>query len=210
MKSKKDKGLRIYTVVVAVVVVVVILIAWIASSYNGMMTKEENVNKAWGNVETLYQRRADLIPNIEATVKGYAKHESETLQNVTNARAVAKQAEDAVNNAAVGATENEQSLQRYTQAQQQYKEALDIYVNAVREAYPELKANQNFLALQTELEGSENRIAVARQDYNEAVKDYNVTVRKFPAVLISGMLGFEKKPMFQSNPGAENAPKVSF
>ncbi len=201
---KKFKGLIIF------VAIVIVLGIWFASSYNGLMSKEEEVNNMWANVETLYQRRADLIPNIEATVKGYAKHESETLQNVTDARASVQKAEAAAQNAAQNATDNEQALQRYTQAQDEYKKAVDIYVNAVKEAYPDLKANENFKALQTELEGSENRIAVARQKFNKAVKIYNKSVRKFPNVLISGILGFEKKPMFQSAPGAENAPKVSF
>lgn len=181
------------------------------STYNNMVPAEEEVDQAWANVENQYQRRADLIPNLVNTVKGYAAHESETLQAVTDARAGLTQALDNANSAtSADVTTSEQAMQRFQQAQSNLKGALDIYVNAVREAYPDLKANTNFLGLQDQLEGTENRIATERTRYNEKVKAYNVMIRRFPSNIFAGMFGFSEKPMFQAEAGAQNAPKVEF
>lgn len=181
------------------------------STYNRMVPAEEEVNQAWANVENQYQRRADLIPNLVNTVKGYAAHESETFQAVTDARAGLSQALDNANAAdAPDVTTSEQSMRRFQQAQNNLKGALDIYVNAVREAYPDLKANTNFIGLQDQLEGTENRIATERTRYNAKVKEYNVMIRRFPSNLFAGMFGFSSKPMFEAEEGAQHAPKVEF
>ncbi len=201
--------------IVGGVIVVLLLLLGVqgCSSYNGMVTLDEAVNQAWGNVENQYQRRADLIPNLVATVKGYSEHESSTLEAVTNARAGLTQA---YNNASDVTAEqstaptDEASLRQFQQAQSQLKGALDIYVNAVKEAYPDLKANQNFLDLQTQLEGTENRVTTERTRYNEAVKEYNVKIRRFPASIFAGVFGFARRPMFQAEEGAQKAPKVEF
>ncbi len=201
--------------IVGGVIVILLLLFGIqgCSSYNGMVTLDEAVNQAWGNVENQYQRRADLIPNLVATVKGYSEHESSTLEAVTNARAGLTQA---YNNASDVTAEqstaptDEASLRQFQQAQSQLKGALDIYVNAVKEAYPDLKANQNFLDLQTQLEGTENRVTTERTRYNEAVKEYNVKIRRFPASIFAGVFGFAQRPMFQAEEGAQKAPKVEF
>lgn len=179
--------------------------------YNSLVEQEQSVEQAWAQVENQYQRRADLIPNLVNTVKGYAEHESVTLQSVTNARAGLT---DAYNNAQAisgeQATASEESLQQYQQAQNALKGALDIYVNAVREAYPDLKANQNFNNLQTQLEGTENRIATERMRYTEAVKNFNTAIKKFPTVIYAGWFGFEEKPQFKAEEGASKAPEVQF
>ncbi len=157
-------------------------------------------------VENQYQRRADLIPNIVNTVKGYAEHESSTLEAVTNARAGLTKAYDAAQ-----AVENPQeNLEQFQQAQSALKGALDIYVNAVREAYPDLKANTNFMALQTELEGTENRISTERKRYTEAVMAYNTAIKKFPTNIYAGWFGFKEKPQFKAEAGASKAPEVKF
>ncbi|MCC8036597.1 MAG: LemA family protein [Bacteroidales bacterium] len=201
--------------IVGGVIVILLLLFGIqgCSSYNGMVTLDEAVNQAWGNVENQYQRRADLIPNLVATVKGYSEHESSTLEAVTNARAGLTQAyNNATDVTAEQATAptDEASLRQFQQAQSQLKGALDIYVNAVKEAYPDLKANQNFLDLQTQLEGTENRVSTERTRYNEAVKEYNVKIRRFPASIFAGVFGFAQRPMFQAEEGAQKAPKVEF
>ena len=166
------------------------------STYNNMVTMEEAVKSAWSNVETQYQRRADLIPNLVSTVKGYAKHEQETLNQVVEARAKAL---------AGGA-----NVEEYAAAQQQVTTALGRLI-AISENYPNLKANQNFLELQAQLEGTENRIAVARNKYNEVVKVYNTTTVTFPSNLIAKMFDFEKKQLFAATTeGAEKAPEVTF
>jgi len=174
-----------------------------------MVTKEQGVDTAWGNVESQYQRRKDLIPNLERTVKAYTKHEGDTYIAVTKARAAAITAQEDASAVSQGqAPVDEQQMKRYMDAQDNARRALDIYVNAVKEAYPDLKSSQNFSDFQAQLEGTENRIQVAREAYNNAVKDYNITVRKFPNVLISGMMGFTKKSMFQAEAGAARAPQV--
>lgn len=189
--------------------VILILIIWIASGYNGMLSQEQTVDNAWGNVESQYQRRKDLIPNLERTVKAYAKHEGDTYLNVTKARAAAMNAQADADQVSQGqAPTDEQQMQRYMDAQDNARKALDIYVNAVKEAYPDLKSSKNFSDFQVQLEGTENRIQVAREAYNAAVKDYNISVRRFPNVIISGMMGFQKKSMFQAEAGAQRAPQV--
>lgn len=175
-------------------------------NYNSLVEKEQKVDQAWAQVENQYQRRADLIPNLVNTVKGYAEHESSTLEAVTNARAGLTKAYEASQS-----VENPQeNIEQFQQAQSALKGALDIYVNAVREAYPDLKANTNFMALQTQLEGTENRIATERKRYTEAVLEYNTSIKKFPTTIYAGWFGFKEKPQFKADAGASKAPEVSF
>ena len=196
----------ITTVIVAVVLL--ILFGGGCSSYNGMVDADQAVQKQWGQVENQYQRRADLIPNLVNTVKGYAAHESSTLQNVTDARAgLTKAYNDAQ---AITPEQAQANIEAYQQAQSNLKGALDIYVNAVREAYPDLKANENFLNLQAQLEGTENRVSTERQRYNEAVEDYNRKVLRFPGNIFAKLFGFDSKEMFKAEEGAQRAPKVEF
>lgn len=196
----------ITTVIVAVVIL--ILFGGGCSSYNGMVDADQAVQKQWGQVENQYQRRADLIPNLVNTVKGYAAHESSTLQNVTDARAgLTKAYNDAQ---AITPEQAQANIEAYQQAQSNLKGALDIYVNAVREAYPDLKANENFLNLQAQLEGTENRVSTERQRYNEAVEVYNRKVLRFPGNIFAKLFGFESKEMFKAEDGAQRAPKVEF
>ncbi len=196
----------ITTVIVAVVIL--ILFGGCCSSYNGMVDADQAVQKQWGQVENQYQRRADLIPNLVNTVKGYAAHESSTLQNVTDARAgLTKAYNDAQ---AITPEQAQANIEAYQQAQSNLKGALDIYVNAVREAYPDLKANENFLNLQAQLEGTENRVSTERQRYNEAVEVYNRKVLRFPGNIFAKLFGFDSKEMFKAEEGAQRAPKVEF
>lgn len=175
----------------------------IMGSYNNMVTKDEAVTGAWSQVENVYQRRADLIPNLVNTVKGYASHERETLEGVVNARAKAT-------STTIDASKlNAESIKQFTAAQDGLSSALSKLMVVV-EKYPDLKANQNFLELQAQLEGTENRITVERQKFNETAKDYNTYVRKFPRNIYAGMFGFEKKDYFESTAGAEVAPTVEF
>ncbi len=183
--------------------VVAVVVIWAVASYNGLVTKDEKVSEAWANVETVYQRRADLIPNLVSTVKGYAAHEQETLQAVTAARA------NATNITIDPATATAEDMERYMKAQQEVGSALGRLI-AIAENYPDLKANQNFLELQKQLEGTENRISTERRKYNEMVKSYNASIRRFPTNLIAGMFGFDKKGMFEAQEGAEVAPIVEF
>ena len=185
---------------IGVVAVVVILLY---ATYNGFVNKEEGLKTAWSNVETQYQRRADLIPNLVNTVKGYAAHESQTFEAVTEARAKAT----SINLSADDLTPGK--LAEFQQAQAQVRSALGRLI-AVSESYPDLKANQNFLELQAQLEGTENRISVARKEFNEVAKTYNVAVRRFPANLVARMFGFGQKPYFESAEGAAAAPQVTF
>lgn len=197
--------------IVSALVTVLACMSLSSCDYNSLVEQEQTVEQAWAQVENQYQRRADLIPNLVNTVKGYAAHESETLQSVTNARAGLTEAYNKANALpADQATASEESLQQYQQAQNDLKGALDIYVNAVREAYPDLKANQNFINLQTQLEGTENRISTERMRYTEAVKNFNTAIKKFPTVIYAGWFGFEEKPQFKAEEGANKAPEVVF
>ena len=190
-------------ILLSVVGVVLLLVGMCVSTYNGLVTKDEVVSEKWGAVETVYQRRADLIPNLVNTVKGYAAHEESTLQAVTDARtrATAMTIDPS--------TATPEQMQAWMAAQDELGAALGRLI-AVSESYPDLKASQNFLSLQSQLEGTENRIAVERQRYNEAVKEYNVVVRRFPSNIIASMFGFEKRAMFEAQAGAEVAPVVEF
>lgn len=171
--------------------------------YNSMVEKEEAVNTAWSNVENQYQRRADLIPNLVNTVKGYASHEQETLESVVNARSKATQI-------TLNADElTPEKLKAYQAAQGEVGSALSRLL-AVTENYPELKANENFQELQAQLEGTENRISVERRKFNQVTQDYNTYIRKFPNNLFAGMFGFDKKPYFEAEAGSQKAPEVKF
>ena len=181
--------------------VVAVVAIFFYATYNGFVNREEGLKSAWSNVETQYQRRADLIPNLVSTVKGYAAHETQTLNEVTEARARAT----SINLSADDLTP--EKLAEFQQAQ--VRSALGRLI-AVSESYPDLKANQNFLELQAQLEGTENRIAVARKDFNAAAQQYNVSVRRFPANLVARMFGFGPKPYFESAEGTEAAPQVTF
>lgn len=193
----KDKGLWIILGIVAVVVI------WAVSGYNSLVSNEENVGKAWANVESAYQRRSDLIPNLVNTVKGYAQHEQKTLQDVVEARSKATSIRvDA-------STSTPEQMQQWISAQQEVGSALGRLI-AISESYPQLRANENFLALQTQLEGTENRIKTERDRYNEAVKEFNVKIRRFPTNILASMFGFERREMFEAEAGAEIAPEVQF
>ena len=194
---KKNKGLIITIVVIALVAL------WGISSYNGLVAMDENVSNQWANVETQYQRRSDLIPNLVNTVKGYAKHESQTLEAVMAARSQATQVKIDPSNC------TPQQLAAYQKAQGDVTTALGKLL-AITENYPDLKANQNFLELQSQLEGTENRINVARKDFNDSAKEYNTSLRRFPRNIIASMFGFEKRNYFEAEAGAEKAPKVEF
>lgn len=188
---------------IIIVAVLLLLAFWGVGKYNGMIGLDEGVSAQWANVETQYQRRADLIPNLVATVKGYAAHEKETLEGVIQARAKATSMTIDPTNL------NAQSIQQFQEVQSGLSSALSKLLVTV-ERYPDLKANQNFLELQAQLEGTENRIAVERRRFNEIVKNYNTTIRTFPNNVIAGIGGFEKKAVFTAQEGAENAPKVEF
>ena len=197
---KLSKGLITLLVVLGAVLLVFL---WAKNSYNSMVTKEEGVTSAWAQVENVYQRRADLIPNLVATVKGYAAHEQETLEGVVNARAKATQT------TIDPANMTEESMKQFQAAQGELGSALQRLMVVV-ERYPDLKANQNFLELQAQLEGSENRITVERQKFNETARAYNTYIRQFPKNILSGIFGFERKAYFEAAEGAEAAPKVEF
>ncbi|MEP2023014.1 MAG: LemA family protein [Reichenbachiella sp.] len=187
--------------------VVAVALIWAYSSftgkYNNMVAMDEGVTAQWANVETQYQRRADLIPNLVSTVKGYAAHEKETLEAVVQARAKATSTTIDAGNL------NAASMQQFQEAQSGLSSALSRLLVTV-EKYPDLKANQNFLELQAQLEGTENRIAVERRRFNESVQGYNTYIRKFPNTIFAGWFGFEKKTAFAAQEGSENAPKVEF
>lgn len=190
------------TIIIIVAVVAVIAI-WAISGYNSLVGMDENVSNQWANVETQYQRRADLIPNLVNTVKGYAAHEKETLEGVIAARSQATQIK-------VDPTDlTPEKLAEYQKAQGQLATALGKLL-AITENYPDLKANQNFLELQAQLEGTENRINVARKNFNDSAKAYNTTIRRFPKNILAGMFGFDKRAYFEAAEGAEQAPQVQF
>jgi len=191
------------TSTIVIIAVIAVIAFWGFGRYNSMVTAEENVESSWGQVENQYQRRADLIPNLVQTVKGYAAHESETLQKVVDARAKATQITIDPANA------TPEQIAAYQKAQGELGQALGKLL-AVTENYPDLKANENFVKLQDQLEGTENRITVARNTFNEQAKDYNKIIRRFPGNIIANIAGFEKKPYFEAEEGAEKAPKVQF
>lgn len=186
-----------------IIVAIVAMSGLTSCNYNSLVEKQQTVDQAWAQVENQYQRRADLIPNLVATVKGYATHESETLEKVTLARAKATSITIDAENL------DEETLAKYQQAQGELSQALKSLL-AVTEAYPDLKANENFMNLQTQLEGTENRISTERMRYTEAVKEYNTSIKKFPTVIYAGWFGFKTKPQFKADAGAERAPEVKF
>ena len=190
--------MKISKSLIAIIAAVVIIGAWAASAYNSMVQVQEKATTSLANVQSAYQRRADLIPNLVQTVKGYASHEKETLEGVVNARSKA-----------TSITLNAENIKEYQQAQGELSSALGRLI-AIGEAYPDLKANENFRELQVQLEGTENRINVERNNFNKAVQTYNVAIRKFPSNLLAGIFGFEKMDKFEAAAGSENAPKVEF
>lgn len=201
-----SKGLKATLIIVGVIVIIgIVLFSFFGGSYNNMLQKEEAVKLQWSEVENQYQRRYDLIPNLVATVKGYASHEEDVLTQVTEARAqvggMVTISDEILN--------DPQAFARYQTAQSELGASLQRLL-AVSENYPELKANENFLSLQNQLEGTENRIAVARKRYNEVVQSYNVYIKQFPRNLLAGGYGFTEKSYFAADEGASQAPKVSF
>lgn len=193
-------------VLIVIIVFIVLAGLWGVSTRNGFVTMEENVKQSWSQVENVYQRRLDLIPNLVATVQGYASHERETLEAVTQARAsVGQISAQGLQNI----TNDPQAFERFQQAQGSLSSALSRLM-VVAEKYPDLKANENFLDLQKQLEGTENRISVERRRFNEAAQSYNTAIRMFPGSLIAGFSGFQQKNYFTAAPEAAQAPKVQF
>ncbi len=188
---------------IIIAAVALLLVLWGVSGYNGIVEMDENVNNQWANVEAQYQRRTDLIPNLVSTVKGYAAHEKSTLETVMQARSQATQVKIDPANC------TPEQLAAYQKAQGDVTTALGKLL-AITENYPQLKANENFMELQSQLEGTENRITVARRDFNAAAKEYNTVIRKFPKNIIASIGGFEKHNYFEAEAGAEKAPKVEF
>ena len=180
---------------------VILLLIWSIATYNSFISAQEEVSSAWGQVENVYQRRADLIPNLVATVKGYAAHERSTFESVVQARTKALSVH--------GGNLSEEEIQEYQQAQGAVSSSLGRLL-VIAENYPELKSNENFLDLQAQLEGTENRIAEARRVFNETAKKYNRKVRYFPSNIIASLFGFEKKGYFEAETGAKQVPKVEF
>ena len=194
---------RTKLMLIIITALLAIAVLWVVNSYNHMVTAQEAVTTEWANVESQYQRRADLIPNLVATVKGYATHESETLENVVNARAKATQTTVDIDNF------SREEFEKYQEAQGELNSALGRLM-MITENYPDLKANQNFRDLQEQLEGTENRITVARKEFNDATQAYNTAVRSFPANLIAMMFDFKQKPYFEADESTATAPKVEF
>ncbi len=192
-----------WIIIIVIIVFVFLTGSWFVGKYNSMVVGNEVVNEKWAQVENVYQRRADLIPNLVATVKGYASHEQETLQGVVEARAKATSTTIDAGNMDAAA------LQKFQSAQSGLSSALSKLMVVV-EKYPDLKANQNFLELQAQLEGTENRIAVERKRFNEAARDYNLTIKMFPNNMLAGMYGFEKRAYFEAEETSKTAPKVEF
>jgi len=182
-------------ILIAVVAVVLVLVGIVARGYNSLVDAQTAVETKQADIQTQLQRRADLIPNFVSTVKGYTKYEQETLTAVTEARSK------------VGKAANAEAL---AQASDELDRAISVWVNAVTEAYPDLKANSNYVALQDELAGTENRIAVARKDYNEAVQSYNAAIKKFPKNILAGIFGFEKADFFKADDNSQTVPNVEF
>ena len=190
-------------ILIGIVALIILIGGWLMKGYNGMVNEDENVNLQWSQVENQYQRRLDLIPNLVNVVKGYASHEKETLEGVIEARAKATQTTIDPSNM------NEEQLANFQKAQDGLSGALNRLMVVV-EKYPELKANENFLQLQAQLEGTENRITLARKDYNDAATIYNKEVRRFPNNMLAGIFGFSVRPQFKAQEGAESAPTVQF
>ena len=190
-------------ILIGIVALIILIIGWLMSGYNDMVKLDENVNREWSQVENQYQRRLDLIPNLVNVVKGYASHEKETLEGVIEARAKATQTTIDPSNI------TEEQLANFQKAQDGLSGALNRLMVVV-EKYPELKANENFLQLQAQLEGTENRITVARKGYNDAATIYNKKVRRFPNSMLAGIFGFSVRPQFKAQEGAESAPTVQF
>lgn len=188
---------------IGLIAVIAVIAIWLVSVYNGMVGLDEGVNTAWANVETQYQRRADLIPNLVNTVKGYAEHEKETFEAVVNARSKATSITIDPSNVTL------EKLQEFQQAQGELASALGRLI-AISENYPDLKASEQFKELQAQLEGTENRINVARTNFNKEAQKYNTTIRTFPRNLFAGMLGFTQRAYFEADAGASQAPKVEF
>lgn len=188
---------------IILIVVVALLTVWAISGYNGLVSMDERVANEWANVETQYQRRADLIPNLVNTVKGYAQHEKETLEGVISARSQATQIK-------VNADDlTPEKLAEYQKAQGVITSALGKLL-AITERYPDLKANQQFSELQAQLEGTENRINVARTNFNNVAKEFNTSIRRFPKNILANLFGFEKRAYFEASEGAAQAPKIEF
>ena len=188
---------------IILVAVIAALAIWVISAYNGMVKMDESVSTAWSNVENQYQRRTDLIPNLVNTVKGYAAHEKETFEAVVSARSKATQMTVDPENL------TPEKLQEYQKAQGEIGAALGRLL-AITENYPELKANENFKELQAQLEGTENRISVERRNFNEVARTYNTSIRTFPKSILAGIFGFDKRPYFEAEEGANKAPEVKF
>lgn len=199
--ATKTGGMSKNTMIIGAVVAVLVL--WAISAYNGMVKVEEDATTAWAKVQSAYQRRADLIPNLVEVVEGYASHEKETLEGVINARAKATQITVDPNNL------TPEKLQEFQAAQGELSQALGRLM-VVQEQYPELKANENFKDLQTQLEGTENRINEERNKFNDAAQTYNVKIRKFPNSLLAGIFGFDKMAKFEADADAQKAPDVKF
>ncbi len=201
----KNKGLLITLSIIGVIVLfVIILVVWGIGSYNNLVTLNESVNQNWSQVENQYQRRADLIPNLVNTVKGFAEFERGVLTDVTEARSRVSQF-----NVTPEVLNDPQAFQRFQQLQGELSNALSRLLVTV-ENYPILKANENFLQLQAQLEGTENRISVERRNFNQTVQTYNTTIKRFPNSIFAGLFGFGEKQYFKSTPGSETPPKVEF
>ena len=200
----KKSTIIILSVLGGLILIGLIVGGWFSGMYNSLVKLDETVNQAWAQVQNQYQRRLDLIPNLVETVKGYATHESQVFTDVADARASVGKLE-----VTPEILNNPQTFQKFQEAQASLTGALSRLL-AVAENYPQLKANENFLQLQSQLEGTENRIAVERQRFNQTVQDYNTRIRTFPTMLFSGMFGFNQKAYFQAEPGADKAPKVKF
>lgn len=190
-------------ILIGIVALIILIVGWLMSGYNDMVELDENVNREWSQVENQYQRRLDLIPNLVNVVKGYASHEKETLEGVIEARAKATQTTIDPSNM------TEEQLANFQKSQDGLSGALNRLMVVV-EKYPDLKATENFKQLQKQLEGTENRITVARKDYNKAVTIYNKKVRSFPNNMLAGIFGFSVRPQFKAQEGAESAPTVQF
>lgn len=188
---------------IIIIAVLAVIVVYGITSYNSMVAQDEAVGTAWSNVENQYQRRADLIPNLVNTVKGYAAHEKETFDAVVSARAKATQTTISIDEL------TPEKMEAYQKAQGAVGSALSRLL-AVTENYPDLKANENFQTLQAQLEGTENRISVERRKFNEVAKAYNINIRRFPKNIFAGMFGFEKRPYFEAEEGSEKAPEVKF